>query len=223
MHPQVARLMHVPQYEQRTPAWYEVRKSLMTASNAAAALGIKPFASFTGDARKAAIDQIVSGSFKGNVATRHGCQWEDWVRDRFAEIVHEDILEFGLIKHPSLHWLAASPDGICSRSGAMVEIKCPYRRRIVPGKVPGHYMPQMQTQMEVCDLDFCYFVQWQPARLNPDRQEIFDIVLVQRDKQWFTQHKDALYSFWKDLMEARRTYVPPPPPPCLIVDDLYDS
>lgn len=35
VHARVAELLAVEQYEQRTPAWYEVRKGLMTASDAA--------------------------------------------------------------------------------------------------------------------------------------------------------------------------------------------
>lgn len=221
VHPQVQRLMQSPQWVQRTPEWYERRKTLMTASNAAAALSIKPYDSFRGDPRADAIQQIVTGSFKGNVATRHGTHHEDSVRDRLCDILGETCLEFGLLVHPTLEWLAASPDGI-TLSGRMIEIKCPYRRRIVPGVPPHHYMPQMQVQMEVCNLDSCIFCQWQPAHLNPDGTgEIFDIVVVERDKKWFAKHQHLLRSFWEDLMDARAKYVPPPAPMCLVVDDLY--
>ena len=220
VHPQVLKLISTPQYIQRTPDWYEVRKGLMTASNAAAALGIKPYDSFRGDPKAACIEQIVSGSFKGNAATRHGCEHEDAVRDRYCDITGEIALEFGLIRHPDIHWLAASPDGI-TLNGRMIEIKCPMHRDIIPGHVPSHYYPQCQTQMEVCDLDSCAFVQWKPAKFTKDGKEIFDIVVVPRDREWFARHKDALYSFWCDLMKARAEYVAPPPPPCLSRDSLY--
>lgn len=220
IHPQVQKLLKTPQYAQRTPEWYEVRKNLMTASNAAAALGIKPYESFRGDPRAECIKQIVSGSFKGNAATRHGCEHEDAVRDRYCDITGEKALDFGLIVHPKYPWLAASPDGI-TLSGRMIEIKCPMHRQIVPGEVPHHYYPQIQTQMEVCDLDSCAFVQWKDPRFTKDGKEIFDIVVVERDREWFARHKEELHSFWEDLMHARATYVPPPPPTCLIRDDLY--
>ena len=221
VHPQVLKLIATPQYIQRTPEWYEVRKGLMTASNAAAALGIKPYDSFRGDPKAACIDQIVSGSFKGNAATRHGCEHEDAVRDRYCAIAGETALEFGLIVHREFPWLAASPDGI-TLNGQMIEIKCPRHRDIVPGHVPHHYYPQVQTQMEVCDLDSCAFVQWKPARFTKDAQEIFDVVIVPRDRAWFARHKEDLLSFYHDLMRTREQYVPPLPPPCLIRDTLYD-
>lgn len=222
VHPQVQKLITVPQYAQRTPEWYAVRKSMMTASNAAAALGIKPYASFRGDARAECIKQIVTGSFKGNKATQHGVDHEDAVRDRLCAIMGETALDFGLIVHPQYPWLGASPDGI-TLTGRMIEIKCPMFRPIIPGKVPGHYLPQVQTQMEVCDLDSCYFCQWQPAEFTKDGVEIFDIVVVERDRHWFETHRETLHSFWEELMKARAAYVPPDPPTCLIRDDLYDD
>ena len=227
VHPQVTRLLGVPQYAQRTPEWYEVRKSLMTASNAAAALGIKPFESFRGDPRRECIKQIVTGSFKGNAATRWGTDHEDMVRDRYCNITGETALDFGLIIHPKYPWLGASPDGI-TLSGRMIEIKCPMHREITPcseGHVPHHYVPQLQTQMEVCDLDSCAFVQWKPAKFTKNGEEIFDIIVVERDREWFARHKDEMYSFWTELMKAREEYVPPPPPPpptCLVDDLLYE-
>ena len=201
----------------------------MTASNAAAALKIKPFESFSGDPRQACIDQIVSGSFKGNVATEHGCKWEDHIRDLFDAIMHTKTEEFGLIIHSQVHgengldWLAASPDGITAGNAppCMVEIKAPYRRKIIPGEIPHHYYPQVQVQMEVCDIDLTYFVEWQPANLSHKGEEMINIVPITRDKEWFQKHKQTLYEFWKDLQHARRTYTPPPPPQCLIQDGLY--
>lgn len=229
VHPQVQYLKTVPQYEQRTPAWYERRKTLMTASNVAAALSIKPFASFQGDPRREAINQIVYGTFKGNVATRHGQKYEDAVRDRFDEILGTKTEEFGLLVHSDVHgkehgldWLGASPDGI-TNTGAMVEIKCPYRREIDPGEVPHHYLPQLMVQLEVCDLELAYFVEWQPSWLNKDGVEVFSIQTVQRDRAWFEKNKPLMKSFYEELMYERANYVPPPPPPKLIRDGIYDD
>lgn len=201
----------------------------MTASNVAAALSIKPFASFQGDPRREAINQIVYGTFKGNVATRHGQKYEDAVRDRFDEILGTKTEEFGLLVHSDVHgkehgldWLGASPDGI-TNTGAMVEIKCPYRREIDPGEVPHHYLPQLMVQLEVCDLELAYFVEWQPSWLNKDGVEVFSIQTVQRDRAWFEKNKPLMKSFYEELMYERANYVPPPPPPKLIRDGIYDD
>ena len=72
--------------------------------------------------------------------------------------------------------MGASPDGICSAYkldgqrgspllGTMVEIKCPFRRKInMSGDIDDHICPhyywiQIQLQLECCDLEYCDF--WQ--------------------------------------------------------------
>ena len=227
VHPHVTFMKTIKTPEQRSPEWYERRKSLMTASNCAAAIGIKPFESFVGCPRQACIDQIVGGTFKGNVATRHGCEYEDHIRDLFDAIMGTATEEYGLLTHDQVHengftWLGASPDGITS-CGSMVEIKAPYRRKIVPGEIPHHYFPQVQVQMEVCDLDLTYFVEWQPSHLSHNGKEILNIVPIERDRAWFEMHREALYKFFCDLQIARENYVPPPPPQCLIRPNLYEN
>ncbi|PNH01819.1 hypothetical protein TSOC_012259 [Tetrabaena socialis] len=65
--------------------------------------------------------------------------------------------EFGLLKHPVIDHIGASPDGI-SELGVMLEIKCPYRRQIT-GEVPVQYLYQIQGQLEVCGLSECDFLE----------------------------------------------------------------
>jgi hypothetical protein len=83
--------------------------------------------------------------------------------------------------------------------------------------------PQIQVQLECTNLDECYFVQWAPAHLAVDNEEVFSITVVERDRKWFADNVDTLKEFWVDLMERRKTYVPPPPPTCAIAMDLYDT
>jgi hypothetical protein len=60
-------------------------------------------------------------------------------------LIHKDIPYFG-----------ASPDGI-TENGIMLEIKCPYKRKI-DGGIPEQYFYQVQGQLEVCGLNECdYF------------------------------------------------------------------
>ena len=221
VHHAVPKLLARPQYEQRTPAWYDVRKLLMTASDAAGALGIPAFKGQR-NVRKSLLEQKVSGTFTGNYMTRWGQDNEDQVRERAMQAVGEIAWEVGLVVHPELTWLGASPDGV-TNTGRLIEIKCPYKRPIVPTEVPHHYWPQIQVQLECVDLDSCYFVQWQPAHLAVDGEEIFSITVVERDKQWFASIKDELKSFHTDLMERRKTYVPPPPPTCAISTTMYSE
>lgn len=221
VHHAVPKLLARPQYEQRTPEWYDVRKGLMTASDAAGALGIPAFKGQR-NVRDSLLKQKVSGTFTGNHMTRHGQDNEDQVRERAMQAVGEIAFEVGLVVHPELTWLGASPDGV-TNTGRLIEIKCPFKRKPIPNYIPAHYYPQIQVQLECTDLDECYFIQWQPSHLALDNEEIFCIVLVERDRQWFADNVDALKSFHTDLMVKREHYVPPPPPACAISMTMYSE
>ena len=225
MHPRVSKLLTRPQWAQRTPEWYEVRRSLLTASDVSSALGIKPFASYKGSPRAELLKKKLENRPFSNMFTLHGQKYEDEARDLMVAAMGEEVLDFGLLVHPEHGWLAASPDGV-TLTGKCVEIKCPLRRTIVPGQVPHHYWPQVQVQLQVCDLDSCIFVQYRPAHLNPDGRHVLDIVVVERDDAWFAANLASLKSFHAEYMAALETYVPEPPPPwpkSTIQDDLYED
>jgi hypothetical protein len=133
-------------------------------------------------------------------------------------------LEFGLIVHKDYPWLAASPDGLTT-DGLCVEIKCPTRRKIIPGVVPHHYIPQIQVQMEVCDVEETIFIQYKPAHMSETGAPFADITFVKRDREWFEKHKPMLKQFWEELTERRKTHIPEEGKAdenaIEIVDDLY--
>ena len=224
MHPHVHKLFQRKQYPQRTPEWYEIRKGLMTASEAAGALDIKPFEGFKGSPREELLFKKLNNVPVRGMALEHGVKYESEAAEFAMEILGEQMFEFGLIVHENYPWLAASPDGITSR-GFAVEIKCPMRRKIVPGHVPHHYFPQIQVQLEVCDLDFCYFIQYKPGFMQEDQQPFVDITVVERDRTWFENHRDLLHDFWSELMDRKNTHVAvdvQPEVTLLLEDGLYD-
>ena len=225
VHPDAQRVLAREQLQQRTPPWYEARRGLLTASDAAAALDIPPFKSYKGRPRAELLERKLANRPLRCMAVLHGQSLETEACDLMAERLGERVFEVGLLRHETLPWLAASPDGVTA-SGLCVEIKCPIKRRIEPGVVPHHYWPQVQVQMEVCDLDRTVFVQYKPARLSDTREPELDVAYVDRDRAWFARNKDALHAFWSEYMAARDTHVwepEPPAPPCLVDDALYDD
>jgi len=58
----------------------------------------------------------------GNIATEHGVRFEDEALEKYMERTGEKALLFGLIPHPTIDWIGASPDAV-THSGRMVEIK----------------------------------------------------------------------------------------------------
>ena len=73
------------------------------------------------------------------------------------------IKEYGCIPHNKIPFLAASPDGINNktgnpRNGRMLEVKNVYSR-VIDGIPKMEYWVQVQTQLEVCDLNECDFLE----------------------------------------------------------------
>ena len=105
-------------------------------------------------------------AFNGNIPPlKWVILFEDVGMRCYRECTGATIHEFGLIPHPTLDIFAASPDGITDL-GIMVEMKCPYRRKIQPGQVMEQYALQIQGQLAVCELEECDFVECALERLS---------------------------------------------------------
>lgn len=152
----VLELLKNPGLAQRTPAWYERRKSMITASDLGQMLGVGKF----GTPDELLVKKCMDVKFDGSMeAMLFGVRYEDVALQcyrRRARMVQ--VHEFGLLEHPTLPCFGASPDGITDR-GVMIEIKCPSRRAIVPDSVPEQYAMQIQGQLEVAGLETCHYVE----------------------------------------------------------------
>lgn len=103
-------------------------------------------------------NKVIGSKFTGSTATWHGQKYESVVADIYSVNNNTPILEFGYLKHPTISFLGCTPDGV-TPGGIMIEIKAPWRRYI-DGIPPLYYYIQCQIQMEVCDLDYCDFVEY---------------------------------------------------------------
>ena len=154
-----------PQPPQRTPAWYEFRNNLITASNAWKALKSKSSRAQLVSEKCKEIDmsKYDTSNVNTNTAFHHGTKYEE-ISVMFYEYTYKTKVEdFGCLRHDLYHCLGASPDGIntCIESplyGRMLEIKNPVSREIT-GIPKEDYWIQMQLQMEVCNLDTCDFLE----------------------------------------------------------------
>ena len=151
---QLELLAALPKIEQRTPIWYETRQALITASDFAQALGEGKF----GTKEQLMKKKCGYEEEKFNASSpplKWGTMFEPVASDIYETRNKMKLHEFGLLKHPSIDYFGASPDGV-NECGIMVEIKCPYRRKI-DGQVPLQYYYQIQGQLDVCGLDECDF------------------------------------------------------------------
>ena len=199
MHPNVKRLLDREYDDQRSEAWLKLRGNMLTASDAATAIGENKYQTPDDLLRKKC---GLGEPFTGNEATEWGTKMEPVAIEIFEEKYGEKVNELGLIPHEKYTWLGGSPDGLTD-TNCLVEIKCPLRRKIVPGEVPRHYLPQIMLCMEIMDVESCFFVQYQPHEVTWPAPEVFDVTVVPRDREWFKKYLPVMDAFWKRVIYFR--------------------
>lgn len=161
--------------EQRTDQWLLDRLGHVTASKADCVLAGKETSK-----RQGYIIQLVTERLTGQVqdsfsnsAMAWGTEQEPVARAVYQSTLAGDLFveETGFVKHPTIEWLGASPDGLVG--DGLVEIKCPnsttHVEYLMDGKVPAKYKPQMLVQMLCTQRKWCDFVSFDP-RLPEDLQ-----------------------------------------------------
>ena len=185
--------------EQRSQEWLDLRDAMITASDVASALGENHYETPDAFVKK----KVLRTKWAGNAATAHGTLLEPLVRDLYDQKTGSKSHEIGLVQHRDYPWLGASPDGI-TEDGLLIEIKCPLTRKI-EAKVPKHYWPQVQLQLEITDLEECDFIQYRPGNTEsvPPRPEEFVIVRVKRDRAWFQSQLPKMRAVWDRIVKGR--------------------
>ena len=105
--------------EQRTPEWFEARRTRLTASDVASVIGRNSF--------KTSMDVILEKlgmgqKFEGNEATAHGQKYEDEAIEIYERQTGKKALRYGILYHPTIKGVAGSPDGI-TEDGILLEVK----------------------------------------------------------------------------------------------------
>lgn len=198
MNEKVKILLGRPQLKQLSPEWFAARPHLITASSASSLLvrdskTCDPYIKeydledvFLKDSKccnpyssknQYFLDRCRGSSFKGSAATFWGQKYEQIASDIYSITTKEEVLEFGLLVHPKLDWIGASPDGITPK-GIMLEIKCPYRRKIT-GIPPFYYWQQCQIQLEVCDLEICDFAEFEFVEFETEEEWLDDETITE--------------------------------------------
>lgn len=198
--------------------WGVHRAGRVTASNFKAAVHTNPEKPSLSLVRKLCYPSVFK--FK-SAATIWGCEHESDAVGEFLDSIgmdHQDIKfeESGLVVNKDYPFIGATPDGIihCSCHGtSLLEVKCPYscRSKSIPEVAdestnfylkPNEYNSvsldtnhsyyyQVQCQLNVCNIDQCYFVVWAPDSVHIER--------IQRDSKFFSE---CLKSIDKLLVQA---------------------
>jgi len=117
---------------------------------------------------------------------RYGIENESIARNAVQENLRITIKPAGLFIHKTLHYLAASPDGLINED-SILEIKCPSsikeytpqeavalkklkcmtdcEGKLVLKKSDNYYF-QVQGQLNIAEKKYCYFVVWTPKGIT---------------------------------------------------------
>jgi len=159
---QIEILKTIPQPEQRTPEWYTFRNNRLTASDLGTIIGVNPYEKYNKIIQKKC---GFEAPFYMNRNIRRGVKYEEVITNIYEFRNKVKVFEYGCLPHSTIPHFGASPDGIVEWEsenknyvGRMLEIKCPGSRPIT-GLCPEYYYAQVQGQLEVCDLQYCDFVE----------------------------------------------------------------
>ena len=158
---QLEYLTNVHQPSQRTAEWYDYRQTCITASSA---WKILDSPAQQENFIKSKLVASSTTTFTNILSTfHHGHKYEPLSTMIYEHINQTVIGEFGCIKHQKYDFIGASPDGInisdrSPKYGVLLEVKNVVSREIT-GIPKKDYWVQMQMQMEVCNMDYCDFLE----------------------------------------------------------------
>jgi len=206
--------------EQRTPEWYQARNTLLTASDIPPILELSPFCTKYELFQKKLEALCDPSSYEEisdeSPSLKWGQEHEPLARSFYESMPLANgpryVHEVGLVRHPSLSFLGASPDGVVqskTENGEwwLLEIKCPYRRHFhVDDKtIPLYIWVQVQIQLEVCDIPFCHLFQCRYVKNEFGESKLVNRKLstIRRNKSWFQNTAlPAIREFWCLLQRA---------------------
>lgn len=147
-----------------------------------------------------------------NAAMAWGTEMEPEARKAYEFHRAAEVVEVGIVRHPTIGGTHASPDGMVGEDG-LIEIKCPtsatHIETLTGGNIPGKYMTQMQWQLNCTGRKWCDFVSYDPRM--PESMRFF-CQRVHRDDDMIAELEKEVVIFLNEVrgkvMELRRRYEP---------------
>jgi predicted phage-related endonuclease len=183
-----------PEIDQRSEAWFDQRRGLVTASAVGKLVTPRTIKPASNDESRGLATQLAAERITGWTDPTYlsgdmirGIEHEPFARDAYVALTGNEVTEVGfMVKEFDGFKLGFSPDGLVGDDG-LLEIKCPRAKThlstVVSGEVPGYYMGQLQTGLLVSGrewIDFVSFVGGLPLfvkRVHPDPRW-FDAILT---------------------------------------------
>jgi len=183
------------QIEQRSSEWFDLRKKHIGGSDVAPILGISPW--------KTALD-VFNEKMSPYTEESPKNPWMQRGIDMEDEALRAFEAETGYLMSPKVmisdltSFAMASFDGFEIDGKCAVEIKCGGQKshlQAIHGEIPNQYIPQMQHQMYVAELDQIYYCSYRPEyHVNPiyieivKRDEAFIKNMIEKEREFYENH-----------------------------------
>lgn len=187
--------------EQRTDEWHKARYGWATASRLAdlmAKTKSGPSATREKYLTQVVIERITNQPYSSgftSAAMQRGIELEPKAICAYEIITGNTVDPVGFVRHPSIDYAGASPDGMIGQDG-LIEVKCPeshtHIATIEKGKIDRRYMLQMQFQMACTKRQWCDFVSFDdrmPGALTTK------IIRVEKDQKMIDLIESEVISF----------------------------
>lgn len=200
IHKKLDVIINLPQPEQKSKEWYTYRHKLITASSAWKILDSISNQNQYIYSKCTPLCLEKYNRVSLNSPFHWGNKYEPLSVMLYEYLYNTKVGDFGCLPHPKYKFLGASPDGINIDKtnnelyGRMLEIKNIFNREI-NGIPKREYWIQMQLQMEVCDLDYCDFLECRFKEYE-DQESFEEDGTFQKTKK--NQIKGIKLMFFKD-------------------------
>lgn len=175
-----------------TKEWEKMRQEMVGASDAPIIMGVSPYeTAYQLWQRK--LDLVPPK--QSTYAMNRGHELEPVARDQAQQRLGCE-LSAQVKFHPSIPWMMATVDGISPDSQTLVEIKCPGaidQRTALEGHIPEKYIPQLQHQLEVCELEKGFYFSFdgqEGVMLEFYRDDKYIKKLVSIEKEFYSCMQD---------------------------------
>lgn len=189
---------------QGSPEWHAARVGKVTASRVADV--IAKTQTGVSASRKNYAAELVAERLTGkpaesytNAAMQWGIDMEPQARVAYEFLHDAQVVQVGLVDHPTIPMSAASPDGLVGDAG-LVEIKCPstatHIETLLNKAVADKYIVQMQWQMACTGRAWCDYVSYDPRM--PEDMQLF-VQRVTRDNVRIAELESEVRVFLEEV------------------------
>lgn len=138
-----------------------------------------------------------------NAAMEWGTQSEPFARAAYESAKGLMVDETGLVLHPDMQWVGASPDGLVAADGG-VEIKCPHQSTVhvetLECGMPPEHKAQVQGTLWVTGRKWWDFVSFDPRM--PEHLQLY-VERINRDDDYINKLALEVATFLMEVEQMR--------------------